>query len=74
MLILKDKKRKDLKTGVISLISLFLISLLFLGQSLDLGSVVFTLFDLLSKLFTILIPLILILILFRSFMLLVKTK
>jgi len=53
---------------------IILISLLFLGQSLDLGSVVFTLFDLLSKLFTILIPLILILILFRSFMLLVKTK
>jgi len=53
---------------------IILISLLFLGQSLDLGSVVFTLFDLLSKLFTILIPLILILILFRSFMMLVKTK
>ena len=53
---------------------IILISLLFLGQSLDLGSVVFTLFDLLSKLFIILIPLILILILFRSFMMLVKTK
>jgi len=52
---------------------LSLISLLFLGQSY-IGSAVSTLFELLVKLFTILMPLILILILFRSFMMLVKVK
>jgi len=46
---------------------------LFLGQSY-IGSAVSTLFELLVKLFMILMPLILILILFRSFMALVKTK
>jgi|GEM_PF-5612175 len=39
------KRTKIFGKRFLSLISQFLISLLFLGQSLDLGSVVFTLFE-----------------------------